>query len=571
MKKKNSIIALALSAIILAGCGQNIQNEASKSTETDVQMVLDKDVLNTPAEGKDTNNGRPYNLEPVKYDNRNDKYLNGINATILPVTDDEIVIDVWCAFSSTVMQGLDECRVFQEMEKRTNVKINWIYPPVGSEADNFTMTIASDNLPHVFICPPAYPGGETKAVSDGVYADLTPYYEKGLMPNLKYLCDNNEDIKKDVFDDEGRILSFPQIDIVESSPWSGIWIRQDWLDELGMGIPVTIEDWDETLRAMKELKGVAPLGINFNSFYGVETNYMFSAAYESAFRKFINREGTVEYGSIGDGYKAFLEQMHIWYRDGLIDPDFATRTFEDYNACVAKGDFGAFGLSYAELGQQKLTGTTLDPDWKVVPVSQPVRENGQTIHLRQVDARTRGEYQDYMTTRAEEEGIADIIVAWKDYWYSQDGGDLCSYGVEGESYEWDENGEVNWIDPSLTENKDADFWTLYPKFKLHNCGYMRDSTSYTYEPEVFECINLWAQQSADWTMPNNISFTEEEAEELADIMTDINSYVEEMTYQFITGSASLDQYSVYEEQVKALGIDSAIEIYQSALERYNAR
>lgn len=569
MKHSKKLIALLLAAGLLAGCGQ-----ASQGTQPSAPKADDAAADAAPAaereEGKDTNNGRPYNLSPVKYDKRDDKYLNGINGTKLPVSDEEIVIDVWCGFSSTIMQGLDECRVYQEMEKRTNVKINWIYPPVGSETDNYTMSIASDNLPHIFICPPGYPGGEAKAVSDEVYADLTPYYEKGLMPNFQYLCETYADIGKDAFNDEGRLLSFPQIDIVESAPWSGIWIRQDWLDELDMDVPVTIEDWDKTLRAMKELKGVAPLGINFNSFYGVATNYMFSAAYESTFRQFMNKDGKIEYGSMGQGYRDFLELMHTWYADGLIDPDFTTRSFEDYNACVARGDFGAFGLSYAELGQQKLTGTTLEPSWKVVPVKQPVLEEGQTIHMRQMDTRVRG-YHDYMTTRAEDEGIADLIVAWKDYWYSQDGGDLCSYGVEGVSYEWNDDGEIDWIDPSLTENEDADFWTMYPKFKLHNCGYMRDSTSYTFEPEVFECIELWAEQDADWNVPGSLSFTEEEADEMADIQTDINSYVEEMTYRFVTGAASLDEYPAYEEQLKALGIERLTEIYQNSLDRYNAR
>lgn len=566
MKKRCRFLAILLTAVMLTGCSQsgekvqdNVAAQAGENKET-VGVTV----------GADTNNGRPYNIEPTKYDDRDDKYLNGINATKLPISDEEIVIDVWCAFSSTVMQGLDECKVFQEMEKRTNVKINWIYPPVGSEADSFTMAIASDNLPHVFICPPAYPGGEAKAVSDEVYADLTPYYEKGLMPNLRYLCETYEDIGKNVFDDEGRILSFPQIDIVESSPWSGIWIRQDWLDELGLDVPSTIEDWDKTLHAMKELKGGSPLAVNFNSFYGVQTNYMFAAAYDCTFRQFMNKDGKVVYGSMEPGYRDFLELMNGWYQDGILDPDFATRTFEDYNAGVANGDFGAFGLSYAELGQQKLTGTTLEPEWKVVPVKQPVLKEGQTIHLRQTDSRVR-DYSDYMTVRAEDEGIAELIVQWKDYWYSQDGGDLCSYGVEGESYEWTPEGELEWIDPSLTENKDADFWTLYPRFKLHNAGYMRDSTSYTFEPEVFECIDLWAEQSDDWVIPANLTFTEEEADEIASIMTDVNAYVEEMTYKFVTGQAPMSEYDNYVAQLKALNIEEAVSIYQAALERYEAR
>lgn len=525
----------------------------------------------TPAAGKDTNNGRPYNTEPVKYDTRDDKYLNGINATVLPLVDEPTTIKVWQGFSSTIMQGADECLVFQELEKRTNVHIEFLYPPVGSESDNFTMRIATEDLPHLFTTPPGYPGGVANAISDEVYVELTPYYEKGLMPNLKYVVEHNPDIAKDIFDDQGRLLCFPMIDIVPSAPWSGLWIRQDWLDELGMEIPTTIDEWEKVLYAMKELKGVAPLGLNFNSFYGVQTNYMFAASFDCAFRNFLNKDGTVVYGSIEPGYKDFITLMAKWYADGIIDPDFATRTFEDYNACLANGTFGACGLSYAELGQQKLTGTTLDPNWKLVPVQMPVLYEGQEIHLHQNDPRVRASYCEYMTTQAVEDGVDELIVRWMDYRYSQDGGDLCSYGVEGVSYEWNEDGTINWIYPALFENKDADFMTLYPLFKFHNAAYLRDSTSYDFEPEVFQSIDVWSSQKDDWLMPQGISFLPEEASELADIMTDIDTYVEEMTYQFVTGQASLDQYDAYVEQVKALGIDKAIAIRQAALDRYLAR
>lgn len=44
-----------------------------------------------------------------------------------------------------------------------------------------------------------------------------------------------------------------------------------------------------------------------------------------------------------------------------------------------------------------------------------------------------------------EDGIDEIAMQWKDYWYSQEGGDLCSYGVEGQSYQWNENNELEWI------------------------------------------------------------------------------------------------------------------------------
>ena len=70
----------------------------------------------------------------------------GTNATELPLVkegDEPVTITVWRDFTSTIMEGLDECLVFQEMEKRTGVKIEWVYPPAGQATDNYNLRIVA--------------------------------------------------------------------------------------------------------------------------------------------------------------------------------------------------------------------------------------------------------------------------------------------------------------------------------------------------------------------------------------------------------------------------------------------
>lgn len=561
------VLVLVMSIVVISGCNSSSSNKNS-STETgnagsDNKSSNTNEVL---TEGPNTNNGRPYNLTPTKYDNRQDKYLNGINATKLPVTDKPVTITIWRGFSSTVMKGYEDSEVFKELEKRTGVKVKFLYPPVGQETDNFNLRIASNDLPDIFSVPPEYAGGYKKAVEDGVYLELTPYYDKGLMPNIKWLRENNPEINRDIVDDEGKMYYWPMIDIVRSDPWSGLWVREDWLKELGLDLPKTIDDWDKMLRAMKQAKGVAPLALNITQWYGVATNYMFVGSYEAGYN-FINKNGKVAYGPIEPGYKQFLAKMNEWYKDGLIDPDFATRDYDTYNANIANGKVGACGLAYGELGQIKKTGQSKDPNFKLTPVLQPTSYDGQVIHLHQTNSTVRGDHE-YFTTKLVDEGLDEIAVKWKDYWYSQDGGDLCSYGPEGVSYKWNDKGEVEWIYPRLKNNEGLDFWTLYPLFKLHNWGYLRDSTAYEFQPEVYQCIDLWATQDASWVMPDNISLTTEESKELNSIMTDINTYRDEMTLKFIMGQVPLSEFDNYVAKIKSMNIDRAIEIEQAALTRY---
>ena len=587
MMKYKKGIALALATMltlsVLAGCGGSDSGSSTDTGSSDTSSRSNdtsssNDTATTtddsggggggaPAEGPDTNNGRPYNLTKVAYDSRQDKYLNGINATILPIVDELVEITVWLPWSSTALTDLNDSEVFKELERRTNVRINWMHPPEGQSADNFNLLIASDNLPHFFSNAESYPGGEAKAVSDGVYLDLTPYYDMGWMPNIKYIRENNPDINRDMIDDDGRMLSLPLLDIVPSSPWSGMWVRQDWLDELGLSAPVTIEDWDEMLYAM-QAKTPHPLYVNLPDWFGMFYSYVIAGGYESHW-DYIRRDGTtVEYGPINEGWRAFLTKMNQWYADGILDPDFATRTYDDVMANTINGQYGAFSNYYGAIGHLNMAGPEVDPNFKVAPTLQPTTYAGQTTHLRLFDSTVRGN-KGFVTSQAEDDGVLEILIRYMDYLYSQDGGDLCSYGPEGVSYVWTDEGVIEWVYPDLINDPDADFWSLFPRFKLHGePAYLRDSTAYDNEQEVWDSIDLWGSQSADWVMPDNISHTPEEAAELAGIEADINTYREEMAYRFITGQVPLSDFDNYVAQMKNMGIDRAVEIKQAALDRY---
>ncbi len=541
--------------------------EAPEADATEAPAGDDTADSDGPEPGKDTNNGRPYNLEPIAYDTRNpDKYLNGINGTVLPVTTEDVTLQYWTSFSSTIMQEQSECEAFQELERRTGVKIEWIYPPVGQETDNFNLRVNSDDLPHIFRNPPNYAGGYSKAVADGIYMALTPYYDRGLMPNIKWLRENSEEINRDIVSDDGGIYFFPMIDIVPSHPWSGLWVREDWVKELGLELPETIDDWTAMLTAMRDAKDIQPLAINLTAWYGVQTNYAFAASYDVGYAWY-QKDGQAYYGPAQPEFRGFVELLRGWYADGLIDPDFATRDNASYTANIANEQVGAAGLAYGELGQIKTTAQLTNPDFQFTPVKMPTSYDGQVIHLHQNNSTVRAD-REYFTTRLEQDGLADVAVRWKDYWYSQDGGDLMSYGPEGVSYEWKDDGEYEWIYPRLDNEEGLNFWTVYPLFKVHNWGYLRNSAAYEFEPEVFLSIDTWSEQDASWLMPDNISLTAEESAELNEIMVNVTTYRDEMIPKFIIGQESMDNFQSFVDSIEGMGLARAVEIQTGALERY---
>lgn len=65
-----------------------------------------------------------------------------------------------------------------------------------------------------------------------------------------------------------------------------------------------------------------------------------------------------------------------------------------------------------------------------------------------------------------------------------------------------------------------------------------------------------------------VTMTAEEAQEFNQIMTDINTYTDEMKLKFIMGTESLDNYSVFVDNISKMNIERAIELQQTAYDRY---
>ena len=527
-----------------------------------------------PPEGPDTNNGRPFNATPVAWDDRDpDRFLHGVNLTVLPIVNEPVEIELWRGFSSTVIQNLNESEVWQEMERRTNVKVNWFHPPYGQSTENFNLRIAADDLPHAFVNPPSFPGGPAAAVEEGIYLDLTPYYEAGWMPNFSWLRNNHPEaaeIRRGTTDDEGRILALHMIDIVPSHPWSGLWIRQDYLDRHGFDAPTTIQEWDHILRTWRDERGSWVLGLNY--YGGIQTNTAFVGSFDAAFRRWLNLDGRAVHGSIQPGYAEWLALMNSWFEDGILDPDFAVRTGPDRYTQVANGNFLAFDLAYGGLGQQLLTGRTHTPEMAVTPLPNPAREPGATVRISsQNNSIVRGD-RTHITDRVHHDGNTEIVVRWFDYLFSQDGGDLLSYGVFDHTSVWDANGEIEWIHPILTEDEDADFWTPVYLFKMRPMSFLRDSTAYVFVDEVWECIRVWSAADNSGQLPIDlITLTADEAAEIAGIMADVNTHIYEQTLAFIIGARPLNEFDAYVAELESMGIRRAEEIHQAAFDRLNVR
>ena len=100
-------------------------------------------------------------------------------------------------------------------------------------------------------------------------------------------------------------------------------------------------------------------------------------------------------------------------------------------------------------------------------------------------------------------------------------------------------------------------------------GYIEQYNQYQQQKDALE---LWGSKLETSRAMPPVSFTSEESNRISTIMNNVKTCADENLYKFIMGIKSVDtDYDAFISELKGFGIDEAIEIYTTALERYNKR
>ncbi len=542
MRKLKKLLSVSMCAMLvpalLAGCGGGTNNEASPDTSASA-----------------TDKGAP------------------------PASKNPVKITIWMPLNvnaAVTVKNLNEVAATQEWSKRTNVAVEFQHPSAGTESEQLNVTLASNNLPDVFqMSLNSFPGGLQKAYSDGVIIKLNDLIDQ-YAPNLKKIMDENPIVAKQLKSDSGDIFALPHLRTGSYKVFAGLMIRQDWLDDLGLEAPETVDEWETVLRAFKEKKGaeipllagappklemMGPTAPGIEEAFGITNNYYLD-------------NGAIKYGPIEPGYKDFLTVFNKWYNEGLIDPDFATNDQKTFDAKVTSGKAGAFfGYIGGSMGRYLPALQETDPKAKLSAVQFPVMNKGdQPLFTgRSWEWDLNGAVITKSAKNPEE------IVKAFDYLYSPEGHMLKNFGIEGQTYTM-KDGQPVYTD-LIMKNPDKltvaqamakHFFANYPFVGVDDDRY---NDQYYELPAQKEAVKLYAKY-ADNTLKVSIpptSLTPEEAKEMSRINSDATTYRDEMFVKFVMGAEPLANFDAYVTQMKKFNIDRGIQIQQDALARYNAR
>lgn len=475
--------------------------------------------------------------------------------------------------ASSVVTNLGQVEMYKELEKRKQVKLQFKHPAANQVDEQFKLMIASRDLPDIIETNWInYPGSPTKAIEDGVIIKLNELIDQHA-PNLKKLLAEHPEAAKQIKTDKGEMYAFPSLGTSKSRVFSGPIIRKDWLDELGLKMPETIADWENVLRAFKEKKGAkAPFTFNYAQLGVV---YGFMEAF-GVTNDFYVDQGKIKYGPAEPAFKEFLDTFSRWYKEGLIDPDFATNDGKMLDANMLNEKSGAIlGFVGGSMGKYMDAMKEKNPSFKLAAAQYPVRRAGtEPMFIR------RGWDYDYTggavaITAVNKNPVETVKLL--DYFYSEEGHMLSTFGIEGLTYTM-QNGYPKYTD-LIMKNPDklpvASAMAKYFRANYPSPGYSDDRymEQYYEYPEQKEALKVWARyaDNALKVLVPPISNLPEEADELAKIMGELNTYKTEMTTKFIMGAEPLDQFDKFAGQLGKLKVERAIALKQAALDRYNKR
>ncbi len=416
---------VSASAAALAACSSS---SSSSSSTTTAEVVVTDDgkakVGNTFVEGL------PIADEPVTY-----KIMNTKGATDLSNSqnDKDIVI----------LSTAD-----------TNVSLEWTETSEASFDDSFQLMIATgEGLPDAFFTTRPSDDQITANPEDFFAIDDETFrtYAPNITAGLEEFVDGGLDAIKKL---DGMIYSMPAAVWSEYANWATAitFIRKDWLDNLGLDMPTSMEDLYDVLVAFKNDD---PAGdgstVNpaiFCQSYWCAKLQVFAGPYGIAGRNLNNDQwfGRVENGVYTpiinqQCFRDFLSEMHKWYSAGLINIDGFSLTTSEYQSLQNSYTHGLYAT---------WTPTISDWDegkWAPIPVLTAAGYEGQELKQGEYGMRSAN-MNTFTITSACEDPIG--LLRWWDHCHSSaEWKRIGRDGPEGNAWEYGDDGVayVKSVDP----------------------------------------------------------------------------------------------------------------------------
>ncbi|MBE5783090.1 MAG: extracellular solute-binding protein [Clostridiales bacterium] len=495
------------------------------------------------------------------------------------IANGDVTLTIYIAMRSGATQvytDYSQHPVVQQLEEKTGLNLEFIHP-TADEKTFFNVTVASNEWPDLWVTNSfsSYPGGVEGAMEDGVLLNINSLVEESA-PNFTKLV-NEYGVMSDFISDTGAIVTFGQVmncDYTTDKAFLGFIAREDVMKENNIASPETYAQWEEMLKGFQAAGFETPLVIPFAD--GNLSKYSnLAAGFGVTHDGFFIQGEKVVFSPILEGYRDYLRLLKDWYDKGYYTSDSFGYNVNDAKAAIQEGKAAVAYSHAAHTTTVNSVGSALDESFSVTGLKNPRQNEGDILYLVYRNPRTSTGPSWFVsaTTKYPEE-----CVRFVDYLYTEEAQLLTAWGYCDENtptYEIVDG--MRMFTEFMSKNPDGlDFQIMKDRYILapFQTIYAEETEVQQYNyPEKLQAIEHFGYNVVvKGLFPAKATMTVDESSEYARIMSQIETYTDEMMQKFITGAADLDaDWDTYVKQVEALNIARACQIKQESLERYNAR
>jgi len=487
-----------------------------------------------------------------------------------PIVNEEIELEMFVT-SAPGANDWNDILIWNTYEDMTNIKVNWEQVPSDSVDEKRNLKFASNqNLPDVFYASGIRPLDILKYGEQGTILELNDLIDE-YAPNVKKLFEEYPDVEAALTFPDGKIYSLPGFYspeflslIIGNRPW----FNEEWLNDFGMDVPETTDEFYEYLKTVKEKD---PAGNGDSVAFGTsDIEYLINWV-RGAFglgntgRAYIDKhpeDGDVRFYPASDEYKEMLKYLNKLYEEGLIEQNVFSIEQGQFLANAAEGNYGStvfwtpadlFGEAGADfVGGTALEGPNGDKEYNYI--NYPAYNIGK-----------------FVMTSANEN--PEATMRWIDYFYGEEGSKLMFMGVEGETFEETEDGEFVYADHIRNSDEGLTLDQEVAKYLTWVVGvpailkedYFQGSEKH---PTALESADGLEPYLIDEHWPAFL-YTHEENRQLVTLENDIHKYVDEMRDLFIAGREDIDEkWDEYIQKIEQMRLDKYLEIVNEAYDRF---
>ena len=531
MKKKivSVLMAGAMIASVLAGCG----SETSGDVSTDGVSTTDS-TGTVESSGSDA-----YNVATVRWSDWGEDYHTGFP---------------------------------DEAAAAAGIKVNWDTIVNADWSDKKAIYLAGGDLPDAFMGSICFSESDIMT-NQGTFIALDDYIDQ-YMPNFKKIYDSDPTMKALATAADGHIYGLPSKKPCRPTIANQMFINKTWLDNLGLEVPQTYQEFEEVLKAFKEKDANGNGDPNDEIPYGrgMADSVMFFCL---PFGTTLGADGTYQmtlkdgepvFLPTSDEYKAGIEWMNQCYQEGLIDPEIFT---EDDSMRDAKlqGETALVGCA-AGWTADAIFGSNSDQY-----IALPALEGPDGERYVSSDPEHWNYSRDEFVVTADCKNPGPLL-SWIDQFYTDDASIQNFYGSFGKAIEKDDaQGIYKVLEPNDGNSADTFAWInslrdFGPKYVADG---FNDKVSYagTNGDAVKLKLDTEMAQYAKEAYPN-VSYTVDQLNQLTTLYPDISSYVSSMQSAWVTEGGVNDQWDDYKNQLNAMGYENFMKIMNDAFTTYQA-